>query len=283
VLAAESSFAADDRTRTLEPLPVTIRYQPRHSRVADKVDQITREELPRLMSELGLPSLHPIEIVVTGDARAYDQSLTRQLPEWGVAFAILEEQRILVDVDKATRAYNSLDEVVPHELSHLLTRQRVPHAQLPLWFAEGLAQWQAREWSLVDGWQLMQNVWAGSAPRLDDIARAYPRHEEPAQEAYRVSYAAFTELFAEVGFAKLPEFLSVVDARESFGVAFREYWGFSVADYAAYFQDDIEKRYRTKALAFQTGPLWGFAALVFVVVLIRQSFKRRRKYEQMEE
>ena len=283
VLAAAPLFAADDRTRTLEPLPVTIRYQPRYSRVADKVDQITREELPRLMSELGLPSLHPIEIVVTDDARAYDASLTRRLPEWGVAFAILEEQRILVDVDKATRAYNSLDEVVPHELSHLLVRQRVPHAQLPLWFAEGLAQWQAREWSLVDGWQLMQNVWSGSAPRLDDIARAYPRHEEPAQEAYRISYAAFTELFAEVGFAKLPEFLGVVEARESFGVGFREYWGFSVADYAAYFQDDLEKRYRTKALAFQTGPLFGFAALVFVVVLVRQSFKRRQKYEQMEE
>lgn len=283
VLAAATVFAADDRTRTLDPLPVTIRYQPRHSRVADKVEQITREELPRLMAELGLPSLHPIEIVVTDDARAYDASLTRQLPEWGVAFAILEEQRILVDVDRATRAYNSLDEVVPHELSHLLVRQRVPNAQLPLWFAEGLAQWQAREWSLLDGWQLMQNVWSGSAPRLEDIARQYPRHEEPAQEAYRVSYAAFTDLFIEPGFDKLPEFLGVVEARESFGVGFREYWGFSVADYAAYFQDDIEKRYRTKALAFQTGPLFGFAALVFVVVLIRQSFKRRRKYEQMEE
>jgi hypothetical protein len=283
MLAVASAFATDDRTRTLDPLPVTIRYQPRHSRVADKVDQIARAEFPRLMAELGLTRIQPIEIVITDDARAYDASLTRRLPEWGVAFAILEEQRILVDVDKATRAYNSLDEVVPHELSHLLVRQRVPDAHLPVWFAEGLAQWQAREWSLVDGWQLMQNVWSGSAPRLDDIAREYPRHEEPAQEAYRVSYAAFTDLFAEVGFAKLPEFLSMVEARESFGVGFREYWGFSVADYAAYFQDDIEKRYRTKALAFQTGPLFGFAALVFVVVLVRQSFKRRRKYEQMEE
>lgn len=281
--AAAPSLAANDRTRTLHPLPVTIRYQPRYSRVADKIDNITREELPRLMAELGLANLHPIEIVIADDARAYDATLTRQLPEWGVAFAILEEQRILVDVDKATRAYNSLDEVVPHELSHLLMRQRVPDAQLPIWFSEGSAQWQAREWSLVDGWQLMQNVFAGTAPRLEDLGRQYPRGEEPAQSAYRVSYAAFTELFAEVGFDKLPEFLNVVEARRSFGVGFMEYWGFTVADYAAYFQDDMERRYRSKALAFQTGPLFGFAALVFIVVIIRQYFKRRRKFAQLEE
>jgi hypothetical protein len=282
-LAAASVFAANDRTRALEPLPVTIRYQPRFSRVAEKVDQIARQELPRLMAELGLANLSPIEIVITDDARAYDGSLTHQMPEWGVAFAILEEQRILVDVDKATRAYNSLDEVVPHELSHLLMRQRVPHAQLPIWFSEGSAQWQAREWSLVDGWQLMQNVFAGTAPRLDDLRRQYPRGEEPAQAAYRVSYAAFTELFEVVGFDKLSEFLGVVEAKQSFGVGFLEYWGFSVADYAAYFQDDLERRYRSKALAFQSGPLFGFAALVFVAVIIRQYFKRRRKFAQLEE
>lgn len=277
------SAVAQPRTRTLDPYPVTIRYEPRYGRVAQKVDQITREELPRLMAELGLEHLSPIEIVVTDDARAYDRSLTSELPNWGVAFAILEEQRILVDVHKATRAYNSLDEVVPHELSHLLARQRVPDAELPIWFSEGLAQWQAREWSLVDAWQLMQGVWTGSAPRVDDLGRTYPGEEARAQDAYRVSYAAFTYLFEDVGFAKLPEFLSAVEARGSFALGFRDYWGFGVADFAAYFQDDIERRYKSKAFALQNGPLFGFAALVFVAVIIRQTIKRRRKFAQLEE
>ncbi|MCI0451243.1 MAG: hypothetical protein L0Z51_02495 [Candidatus Latescibacteria bacterium] len=281
VMAAWTPASAN--VRSLDPYPVTIRYEPRYSRVAEKVDAITREELPRLMSELGLSQLGPIDIVVTDDARDYDASLTDRLPNWGVAFAILDEQRILVDVQKATRAYNSLDEVVPHELSHLLVRQRVPHAQLPIWFSEGLAQWQAREWSLFDSWQLMQGVWTGSVPHVEDLARQYPTDETRAQDAYRISYAAFTDLFSEVGFTKLPEFLGAVEAGESFALGFSDYWGFTVADYAVYFQDDVEKRYRSKALAFQSGPLFGFAALVFVAVVIRQSIKRRRKFAQLEE
>jgi hypothetical protein len=277
---AVPSFA---NVRSLDPYPVTIRYEPRYSRVAEKVDAIAREELPRLMLELGLVQLSPIEIVVTDDARDYDASLTHRLPNWGVAFAILDEQRILVDVHKAARAYNSLDEVVPHELSHLLVRQCVPNAQLPIWFSEGLAQWQAREWSLFDSWQLMQGVWTGSVPHVEDLGRQYPADEARAQDAYRISYAAFTDLFSEVGFAKLPEFLAAVEAKESFAVGFADYWGFTVADYAVYFQDDVEKRYRSKALAFQSGPLFGFAALVFVAVIVRQSIKRRRKFEELEE
>lgn len=284
IAVASAGFAhAETRTRLLDPFPVTILYEPRFSRVAEKVDEISRAELPRLMAELGLTELHPIEIVVTDDARAYDATLTHQLPRWGVAFAILEEQRILVDVEKASRAYNSLDEVVPHELSHLLMRQRVPNAQLPIWFSEGSAQWQAREWSLYDSWQLMQGVWNGTVPHVEDLGRQYPADEARAQDAYRISYAAFTELFAEGGFAKLPEFLSAIEAKQSFSGGFVDYWGFTVGDYSTYFQDEVERKYRSKALAFQSGPLFGFAALVFIAVIIRQTIKRRRKLATLDE
>ncbi len=275
--------AGETQTRLLDPFPVTIHYPPRYGRVAEKVDQIARAELPRLMSEVGLTELTPIEIVVTADARAYDRSLSPELPNWGVAFAILEQQRILVDVHKATRAFNSLDEVVPHELSHLLVRQRVPDADLPIWFSEGMAQWQAREWSLADSWQLMQGVWSGSAPRIVDLVRHYPADEARAQDAYRISYAAFTYLFEGVGFGKLPEFLGTVERNRSFGGGFSEYWGFSTSDFAAYFQDDIERRYKSKSFVFQDGPLFGFAALVFIAVVVRQYFKRRKKFAQLEE
>ncbi len=283
---AATSFAAptdETRTRVLDPYPVTIHYEPRYSRVAERVDAVARENLPRLMSELGLARMSPIEIVVTAHARDYDASLSPELPNWGVAFAILEEQRILVDVQRATRAYNSLDEVVPHELSHLLVRQKVPHARLPIWFSEGLAQWQAREWSLVDSWELMQGVWTGSAPRIEDLGAQYPADETRAQSAYRISYAAFTDLFSGLGFQVLPEVLGSVEQKGRFSEGFLAYFGFSTTDYAAYFHDEIERRYKSKALMFQSGPLFGFAALVFVAVIVRYTLKRRRKYQQLEE
>jgi len=283
---ATVSFAAPSngpRTRVLDPYPVTIHYEPRYSRVADRVESIARDNLPRLMAEIGLTHLDSIDIVVTAHAREYDASLAGELPNWGVAFAILEEQRILVDVEKATRAYNSLDEVVPHELSHLLVRQKVPHARLPIWFSEGLAQWQAREWSLVDSWELMQGVWTGSSPRIEDLVRQYPADEMRAQSAYRISYAAFTDLFSGLGFQVLPDLLKSVEDKESFSDGFFSYFGFTTADYAAYFHDEIERRYKSKALVFQSGPLFGFATLVFIAMIVRYTIRRRRKYQQLEE
>ena len=134
---------------------------------------------------------------------------------------------------------------------------------------------------MVDSWQLMQGVWTGSAPRIMDLDRQYPADETRAQDAYRISYAAFTYLFEDVGFAKLPEFLGVIEANKSFVDGFREYWGYGVSEFAAYFQDDVERRYKSKAFAFQNGPLFGFAALVFIAVVIRQTIKRRRKLAEM--
>jgi hypothetical protein len=251
--------------------------------VADKVEAICTQEIPRIAAELGLTSMTPIEIIVTADARGYDRALEHGLPRWGVAFAVLEDQRILVDVNKATRAFNSLEEVVPHEISHLLLFQKVPRVRFPIWFLEGLAQWQSREWSVVDGWQLANNVWSGTAPRLRDMTYTYPAEEERAQAAYRVSYAAFTDLFSETGFGKLPEFLTAVAAERNFDAAFESFWGFPAADYGAYFQDDLERRYHSKLLAIQSGPAFGLAALLFIIVIIRYSIRRHRKLQQMED
>ena len=281
--ASAQAVDATVLTRTLDPLPVTIRYENRYGRVADKVGDICAAEIPRIAAEIGLTAMAPIEIVVTANARGYDRTLEEGLPTWGVAFAVLEEQRILVDVNKATRAYNSLEEVVPHELSHLLLYQRVPRVRFPIWFLEGLAQWQAREWSLVDGWQLMNSVWNGSAPRLRDMTYSYPAEEARAQAGYRVSYAAFTDLFNAGGFARLPEFLAEVGRQQSFETAFVDYWGFGLADYGAYFHDDLERRYHSKLLALQSGPLLGFAAVLFIFVIGRYVVRSRRKFRQLEE
>jgi hypothetical protein len=135
----------------------------------------------------------------------------------------------------------------------------------------------------VDGWQLMNSVWSGAAPRLRDMTYSYPSDESRAQAGYRVSYAAFTELFSAGGFEQLPLFLAEVDRQRSFETAFVDFWGFGPADYGAYFQDSIERRYHSKLLMLQSGPLLGFAALLFLIVIGRHVIRSRRKFRQLEE
>ncbi|HEX6789867.1 MAG TPA: hypothetical protein VF247_01030 [Candidatus Krumholzibacteria bacterium] len=263
--------------------PFTVNSSPRNRRVAEKVEAICQREAPRIAAELGLERIQPIQIDITDDVGPYNRSHGGKLPEWGIAFAVLQANRIVVDVKRATREFNSLDEVVPHELSHLLAHQRAPNVRLPIWFGEGLAQWQSREWSLVDQWELMRSVWIRSSPRLADMYLSYPAEETRAQQAYRVAYAGFVDLFREVGFDDLGPFLAEAEREQSFERGFRNYFGYSVAEYQAYFQDDFERKYGSGWMAFQAEPLLAFAALLFFAVIVRYWIKRRRKFAHLDD
>ena len=260
----------------------TVNSGPRHRRVAEKVETICLREAPRIAAELGLARIAPIQIDITDDVSPYNQS-HGGLPEWGVAFALLDANRMVVDVRKATREFNSLDEVVPHELSHLLLHQRAPDVRFPLWFAEGLAQWQSREWSVVDQWELVRGVWMRSSPRLADMYYSYPAEETRAQQAYRVAYAGFIDLFSETGFDDLGPFLADAERTQSFENGFRDYFGYSVAEYQSYFQHDFERKYGTRFMALQSEPLLAFAAMLFFAVIVRYLIKRRRKFARLDD
>jgi len=271
------------RAAVAAPLPITINANARYHRVAAKIGTICEAQGPRIAAELGLARLDPIEIDVVDDVHAYNREHGGRLPEWGIAFAVLEENRIIVDVKRATREFNSLDEVVPHELSHILVHQRAPDVHFPLWFLEGCAQWQAREWSMVEQWELVQGVWQHSSPRLSDMYGRYPAEETRAQQAYRVAYAGFTDLFAEVGFDDLAPFLAEVERQRSFENGFRTYFGYSVAEYQAFFQDGFEKKYGSAWMALQSGPLLAFAAGLFLIVILRYWIRRRRKFARLDD
>lgn len=264
----------------LDAAPVEVHYEPGSERVAKHVAKIIARDIHELADEIGLAHIRPIRVEVAQDIRPYRRAMSG-LPVWGVAFALLGEQMIVVDVPRATNAYNSLDKIIPHELSHLLVAQRVGNARFPVWFLEGLAMWQAGEWTLVDGWQLMNSVWSKDTPRLWQIVNEYPAGETRARAAYRVSYAAFTGLF-EDDFTRLPGFLEDVSAT-SFEEAFVRLTGETMEVWMARFQDDLERRYHSRLFVFQTGPLFSIAAVVFLLVGLRFYLRKRRRLRELAE
>jgi hypothetical protein len=266
----------------LETAPVEINFEQRNQRVARRVAEIIERDVHELATEIGLERVQPFRVEVVDDMRPYRHALREQLPVWGVAFALLSEQVIVVDVKRATRAYNTLDKVIPHELSHLLFAQRVGHTRFPVWFLEGMAQWQAGEWSLVDSWQLMNAVWSKDTPTLRQIMNQYPAGEARARSAYRVSYAAFTDLFKD-DFTRLPEFLDHAAITGSFEEAFFLHAGETMEAWMASFQDRLERRYHSRLLVFQTGPLFSMAAVLFMFVALRAWLRKRRRMRELAE
>jgi hypothetical protein len=270
-----------DQSIGLKKYPVQILYAQKNERIAQRIAEICEESIPAMALELGLDDVGPFQIQVIPDFKPYRLSTRNDLPRWGVAFAFMESQLVLVDAKRAANRWNSLEKTIPHELSHILLAQRVGPIAFPLWFVEGLAQWQAGQWSLVESWWLMDAVWTGRAPALGQIARGYPRDESPAKDAYRISYAAFTFLFKNPK-EELPMFLDQVRASGSFDEAFAVFCKEDIYSFYLRFHTSIQKRYSSRLLIFQSGPLFSVAAVVFIIVFIRIKIRNRRKLKQME-
>lgn len=262
--------------------PVVIRYEDQHERVAKRVAEICEERLDELSAQLGFSGIPPIEIDIVDDIAPYRRRLGNDLPSWGVAFALMGRGKMVVDVARATRAWNSLETVIPHELSHLLFAHRVGLTPVPVWFLEGLAQWQAGEWSLLDNWQLMNAVWSNQAPKLWQLQNGYPAGEEAARNAYRISYAAFVQLFDDRN-GDLPLFLDDVRRRGDFEAAFLSVFGEYPMSYYAGFHQRLEAKYHSRLLVFQSGPLFSIIAAVFLILAIRYHVRKRKRLKSMSD
>lgn len=273
---------AAERVIRVDSFPITIRYSEGDERVADKVAAIAVDEIPRLSGELGLVEMRPIRILLVPDMRSFKRAQDIDLPDWGVAFALMTNQIMLVDVKRASNAWNSLEKIVSHELSHLLVAQRVGEIAIPVWFLEGLALWQAREWSLIENWRLMEAVWSNHAPGLAQIYVSIPRDETNARNAYRVAYAGFTNRFDDQ-MERVPLFVDEIVRSGDFGAAFEVFWGETEQEYYARFSRLLNDKYRSRLLIFQTGPLFTMMAFLFLFVILRIYIRNRQKLRRMED
>jgi hypothetical protein len=265
----------------LSGLPVTIEYAAGDEKVADKVSSICEDAIPEIAAQLGLSTVSSMAVYLIADMPAQRDKLGLHLPAWGVAFAFMEHQAMLVDVERAANAWNSLEKVIPHELSHLLVAQSVHEILLPRWFAEGLAMWQSGEWSLLENWRLMEAVWGKKAPTLGQIAHVLPKDESSARNAYRVAYSGFAFLFDE-RFDQLPVFLQEVKQKRDFSEAFASFFAEDEYQYYARFDEHIRRKYSSRLLLFQTGPLFTIVAVLFLLVFVRIKLRNRRKLRALE-
>lgn len=279
-ISFNSARSAESKRVTLDEWGVTIEYRASDEKVASEVASICRESLPRLSGELGLSRVGPFHVFLVPDVGEYERKLRLRLPKWGIAFAFPEVRIMIVDVPRATNAWNSLDKVIPHEISHMLLAERTPGARMPLWFMEGLAQWQAREWTVVESWHLMEDVWGNRVPGLDQIESVMPADESQARDAYRVAYSAFQFRFGDQ-FERLPGFLDEIVRRGDFRGAFEAYWRETEGQFAARFGEYLSSKYKNNLFVFQTGPLFTLASLLFIVVLFKTWLANRRRLKRM--
>lgn len=184
---------------------------------AARVRDVDAAAIARVMQLVGLSDPGPpIAIMLASE----DMEIARRTPRWIAGFARAAEGRIVIFPARyVSYPYDSLDDVVRHEIAHVLIARAAGGRPVRRWFHEGLALIAERAWRLEDrtraAFALTATRW--SARELDE---AFEAGQERAGVAYAISGALVRHLMREYGEDAPGRILARMAAGDSFELAF---------------------------------------------------------------
>lgn len=163
-----------------------------------------------------------------------------------LGLVVLRDPRIRVATDEP------LEQVLSHELVHVLLGRAFAPAPPPTWLQEGAAQLLARQDGPQTSLTLRSAALGGNLPSLGSIERGFPRDALRAQVAYAASLDFLQHLSAEYDTDAVPKLVEAA----LYGRSLDE----SVADLTGQSLDEVERRWRApyEASAGPWGLLTGF-------------------------
>jgi len=127
-----------------------------------------------------------------------------ELPEGVLAFAEPERRRMVLPIDEPP---DQLYRLITHELTHIFEFDIIPRGivggNLPLWVDEGLANFMARYWNILDLMQVRDAAITDSVPKISEFESAPLSGRLP----YSLGHATFEFIESKWGKEGLRQFL----------------------------------------------------------------------------
>jgi hypothetical protein len=197
----------------------------------------------------GLPSPRTAVLIqIAADAERFGALVGGGAPEWGAAFALLDESRIIMQGRSAPSSAGDPLRVLRHELAHLALHERLG-ALAPRWFSEGYASFAAGEWDRDQ--VIATNValaWRG-VPSLAALDEGFHGGAMQADAAYALAHRAVAELSALDERRGLTLLLRYWPEEGDFERALRRAYGLTLPQFEAHFRRQTRRRYGMLALA----------------------------------
>lgn len=220
--------------------------------VADPADEpLARALLAQAVAFDTFPGLpRPAErilIQIAPDRAAFRALIGQGAPEWGAAFAIPGEGRIIMQGRGAPSSAGDPLRVLRHELAHMALHEYLDG--LPSrWFDEGYASYAAGEWDRDRVIAANLALAMRAVPSLAALDSGFLSGAARADAAYALAYRAVAELAALDPERGLTLLLRYWKAEGSFERALRRAYGLTQVQFEERFRDRTRRRYGALAL-----------------------------------
>jgi hypothetical protein len=244
---------------------------------AAQITSLDQRKLQEAMSLMGLQSAgQPIRLVLAPESSEVAQGT----PSWISGFAIgAEDLAILFPTRIPSYPDSSFEELVLHEVGHILVYRAAGGNDLPRWFNEGLALFVGRPWRIEDRSRVSWALLRRRRTALGELDRFFGANRAAAGHAYALSGAFVQDMIQRHGSDSAARILSGVAAGVPFETAFEEALGISLAEAEESFWNRFTFWYRWLPILTSSATLWIVITGLFLVA----ARKRRQRTAELVE
>ena len=211
-------------------------------------------------------------------------TLARQAPPPIGGFAVSDGNFIvLFPARSPSYPHDTLEDVLHHEVAHVLIERAAHGAALPQWFNEGVAVVAERTWRLEDDARLLRELVLVSRTSLDRVNEWFAADAGSRARAYTLAAAFVRELMRRHGADAPANILRRVGAGEPFERAFVEATGESVSAAEIAFWDGHRFWMSLGRFLTTEAALWMIVTMVGIYAIIRRRQQRAAQRKRWEE
>lgn len=211
----------------------------------------------------------PVHVILAEEGSA--EALA--VPRWVAGYARPELGAVVLFPARApSYPDSSLEDLLRHEVAHVLVGRASGGRPLPRWFHEGVALIAGLAWGLEEQSRLAATLLSGSEVPLAEVDRRFGGSEGEVRSAYTLAGAFVRDLMGRHGREVIGEVLSNVAAGQPFEEAFARATGSTLAEAEHTFWERQTFWYRWVPFLTSSVVLW-----ILITLLALWAMQRRRR------
>jgi hypothetical protein len=275
VLVALLLVEASARPR--ESVQLRIEAPPELAQVRARLESMDRERFASIAQLVGVTDPGPAIRVLLATEKS---EVARGVPPWISGFAVGESDLVVIfPARSSSYPNNTLEDVMRHEIAHVLIWRGSGGQPIPRWFNEGLAMAAERERRFADQTQLLYQLVTGSETHLDELNRLFLGGQSDQTRAYALAGAFVHDVLQQFGPATGGQILTLVSRGARFDSAFADVTGVA----PSHAESEFWRRQRIWTtwvpIITSSTTLW----LVVTLLAILAIYIRRRRNRELQE